>query len=36
MKNDLSFHRMIWSEAINLVQNWPLWRLMANTGAMHS
>ena len=35
LQNDLDSHRLSWAEAVDLTQNWPLWRLLASCGARH-
>ena len=36
VQNDLESHKLTWTEAVNLAQNRPLWRLLATSGATHS
>jgi len=36
VQNDLDSHRLSWTEAVDLAQNRPLWRLLATSGTMHS
>jgi len=36
VQNDLDSHRLSWTEAVDLTQNGPLWRLLASSGATHS
>ena len=33
--DDLELHNLALSEAINMAQNWPLWKLLAPCGTMH-
>jgi len=35
-QNDLDAHRLSWTDAVDLAQNRPLWRLLAASGAKHS
>jgi len=32
--NDLDSHRLSWTDAVDLAQNRPLWRLLATSGAI--
>jgi len=34
--NDLNSHGLSWTDAVDLVQNRPLWRLLATSGTTHS
>jgi len=34
--NDLESHNLTLTEAVNMAQNLPLWRLLVASGAMHS
>ena len=36
VQNDLDSHGLSWTDAVDLAQNRPLWRLLATSGAMHS
>ena len=36
VQNDLDSHELSWTEAVDLAQNQPLWRLLATSGATHS
>ena len=36
MQNDLDSHGLSWTDAVDLAQNRPLWRLLATSGAAHS
>ena len=36
VQNDLDSHRLLWTDAVDLAQNRPLWRLLATSGATHS
>jgi len=36
VQNDLDSHRLSWTDAVNLVQNRPLWRLLATSGTTYS
>ena len=36
VQNDLDSHGLSWTDAVDLTQNRPLWRLVATSGAMHS
>ena len=36
MDEDVESHNLTLTEAVNVAQNHPLWRLMAVSGAMHS
>ena len=36
VQNDLDSHGLSWTDAVDLVQNRPLWRLLATSGATHS
>ena len=36
VQNDLDSHGRSWTDAVDLAQNRPLWRLLATSGAMHS
>jgi len=36
VQKDLDYHGMSWTDAVNLAQNRPLWRLLATSGTMHS
>jgi len=36
VQNDLDSHGLSWTDAIDLAQNRPLWRLLATSGATHS
>jgi len=36
VQNDLDSHGLSWTDAADLAQNRPLWRLLATSGAMHS
>jgi len=35
VQNDLDSHGLSWSNAVDLAQNRPLWRLLATSGATH-
>jgi len=35
VQNDLDSHGLSWTDAVDLAQNWPLWRLLATSGATH-
>jgi len=34
--DDFNSHNLTLTEAANLAQKWPLWRLLATSGAVHS
>ena len=36
VQNDLDSHRLSWTDAVDLAQNRPLWRLLATGGSTHS
>jgi len=36
VQNDLDSHGLSWTDAVDLAQNLPLWRLLVTNGAMHS
>ena len=36
VQNDLDSHGLSWTDAVDLAQNRPFWRLLATSGAMHS
>jgi len=36
VQNDLESHGLSWTDAVDLAQNGPLWRLLATSGAAHS
>jgi len=36
VQNDLDSHGLSWTDAVDLAQNQPLWRLLATSGATHS
>jgi len=36
VQNDLDSHGLSWTDAVDLDQNRPLWRLLATSGATHS
>ena len=36
VQNDLDSHGLSWTDAVDLAQNGPLWRLLATSGATHS
>jgi len=36
VQNDLDSHGLSWTDAVDLAQNRPLWRLLATSGAMQS
>jgi len=36
VQNDLDSHGLSWTEAVDLVQNRSLWRLLVTSGATHS
>jgi len=36
VQNDLDSHELSWTDAVDLAQNRPLWRLLATSGATHS
>ena len=36
IQNDLDFHKLTWTEAVNLAQNSPLWRLLATSGRRYA
>jgi len=36
VQNDVDSHKLTWTEAVNLAQNQPLWRLLATSGATHT
>ena len=35
VQNDLDSHGLSWTDAVDLAQNRPLWRLLATSGATH-
>jgi len=36
VQNDLDCHGRSWTDAVDLAQNRPLWRLLVTSGATHS
>jgi len=36
VQNDLNSHGLSWTEAVDLAQNRPLWRLLVTSDTMHS
>jgi len=36
VQNDLDSHGLSWTDAVNLAQNRPPWRLLATSGTTHS
>jgi len=36
VQNDLDSHGLSWTDAVDLAQNCPLWRLLATSGATYS
>ena len=36
VQNNLDSHRLSWTDAVDLVQNRPLWRLLATSDTTHS
>ena len=36
VQNDLDSHGLSWTDAVDLAQNRPIWRLLATSGATHS